>query len=223
MVGGDFYDVWPAGEDWMAIIGDVTGKGIEAAALTALVRHTVRAAAEFERSPARLLGLVDETLKKRPVLSVCTALCLRLRDDTVTLAAGGHPLPVHITPEGVGELGEYGPLLGAFEGVSWRELTVSMAPGQTLLAFTDGVTDARSEQGERFGMGRLYEALADLPVRSAAAVIAGVSRKLEEFQTAAHADDTAAIVLHRLGHSEGPEDFRQTPLRAHAPTITQVA
>jgi hypothetical protein len=88
-VGGDFYDVWSVGEDWMIVIGDVTGKGIDAAALTALVRHTVRTASEFESSPAALLAFVDRTLKKRPPLSVCTSLCLRVHDDTVTLAAGG--------------------------------------------------------------------------------------------------------------------------------------
>jgi len=78
LVGGDFYDVWPLGESWMMIIGDVTGKGVEAAALTALVRHTMRSASDFLTSPAELLAHVDRTLKHRPILSVCTALCLRL-------------------------------------------------------------------------------------------------------------------------------------------------
>jgi PAS domain S-box-containing protein len=96
MVGGDFYDVWAVRDSWLMAIGDVTGKGIDAAALTALVRHTLRAASEFDSSPARLLALVDATLKKRPALSVCTALCVRLRDHEATLAVGGHPLPLHV-------------------------------------------------------------------------------------------------------------------------------
>ncbi len=85
LVGGDFYDVWQVGESWMLLIGDVTGKGIEAAALTALVRHTFRSASEFESSPAALLAFVDATLKKRPTLSLCTALCLRLCDGRAEL------------------------------------------------------------------------------------------------------------------------------------------
>ncbi len=126
MVGGDFYDVWELGEDWMVLIGDVTGKGIEAAALTSLVRHTLRTASEFHASPAKLLSFVDATLKKRPTLSVCTALCLRLQDDRATLAVGGHPLPLHVTPEAVREVGEHGPLLGAFANVRWQDFTLRL-------------------------------------------------------------------------------------------------
>lgn len=197
VVGGDFYDVWSVGEDWMIVIGDVTGKGIDAAALTALVRHTVRTASEFESSPARLLAFVDNTLKKRPTLSVCTALCLRLQGDTVTLAAGGHPLPLSISPQGVGEVGEYGPLLGALPDVRWRDFTLRLEEGGTLVAYTDGITDARGEAGERFGLTRLCDTLGGLDGSTAAEVIQSLTRALDEFQSGAHADDTAALVLHR--------------------------
>jgi PAS domain S-box-containing protein len=99
-VGGDFYDVWETGESWMVTIGDVTGKGVEAAALTSLVRHTMRATAEFVTSPAELLARLDAILKRQPERSICTAICLRLEQDRVTLAIGGHPLPIQITPAG---------------------------------------------------------------------------------------------------------------------------
>jgi PAS domain S-box-containing protein len=198
MVGGDFYDVWSVGEDWMMIIGDVTGKGIEAAALTALVRHTVRTASEFESSPAKLLAFVDRTLKKRPTMSVCTALCLRLQRDRATIAIGGHPLPLYITSRDVVELGRHGPLLGAFDDVRWQDLTVSLDAGGTLFAYTDGFTDARDETGERFGFRRLRDTLAALRARSAAEVVESLTRTLDEFQTSAHADDVAALVLRRL-------------------------
>ncbi|HEV3070329.1 MAG TPA: SpoIIE family protein phosphatase [Solirubrobacteraceae bacterium] len=205
LVGGDFYDVWPIGEDWMIVIGDVTGKGIDAAALTALVRHTMRTASEFLSSPAELLAFVDGTLKKRPALSVCTALCLRLHDDALTLAAGGHPLPLYITSrgadgagEGVEEVGEHGPLLGALPDVRWQDHTLRLKDGATLVAYTDGITDALSEDGERFGLGRLCDTLRGLGGRPAGEVIQGMTRALDEFQSGAHADDTAAIALHRL-------------------------
>jgi len=197
LVGGDFYDVWPVGEEWMVVIGDVTGKGIDAAALTALVRHTMRTASEFVASPARLLAFVDSTLKKRSALSVCTALCLRLQGDTVTLAAGGHPLPLCIGAAGVNEVGEHGPLLGALADVHWHDFTLTLGAGETLIAYTDGITDARGEDGERFGLERLCDTLGGPGGRSAAETIKRVTRALDEFQTGAHADDTAAIALHR--------------------------
>jgi PAS domain S-box-containing protein len=197
LVGGDFYDVWSVGEDWMIVIGDVTGKGIEAAALTALVRHTVRTASEFVASPAQLLAFVDSTLKKRPTLSVCTALCLRLRGETVTLAAGGHPLPLCVGADGVTEVGQYGPLLGALPDVHWHDFEFQISDRSTLVAFTDGITDARGEGGERFELARLSDTLRELAGRPAAEVIDGLTCALDEFQSGAHADDTAAIVLHR--------------------------
>jgi PAS domain S-box-containing protein len=198
MVGGDFYDVWPVDGSWMMIIGDVTGKGIQAAALTALVRHTMRAASEFDSSPASLLALVDGTLKKRPALSVCTALCLRLHGDELTIAIGGHPWPLHITPDGVREVGEHGPLLGAFADARWRDLTLVLERGNTLMLYTDGITDARDGKAERFGLPRLRATLEQLRDRPAAEILQGVTRTLEEFQSASHADDIAAIAVRRI-------------------------
>jgi PAS domain S-box-containing protein len=197
IVGGDFYDVWAVRDSWLIVIGDVTGKGIDAAALTALVRHTVRTASEFDASPSALLEFVDRTLKKRPVLSVCTAMCVRLQGDRATLAVGGHPLPLHVSTEGVRELGEHGPLLGAFADACWREHEVHLKPGATLLAYTDGITEAQGEGEMRFGLGRLCEAVAELADRPAAEMMDGLARRLAEFQTGAHSDDTAAIALRR--------------------------
>ncbi len=208
MVGGDFYDVWQVGDSWMMIIGDVTGKGIQAAALTALVRHTMRTASEFQSSPAGLLAIVDGTLKKRAALSLCTALCLRLTDDELTLAIGGHPWPLHITPEGVREVGEHGPLLGAFADAHWQDRTLAIEPGSTLVMYTDGITDARDAHGGRFGLPRLCATLEELRERSAAEIPQELTLRLDEFQSAAHADDTAALVLRRLASRESPHRQR---------------
>ncbi len=215
IVGGDFYDVWAAGDSWMILIGDVTGKGIEAAALTATVRHTVRAAARFESSPAELLALVDSTLAQRPTLSVCTALCLRLDDGQITFAVGGHPLPLHLTGRGIAELGEPGPLLGAFPDALWRDFSYAMAPGSTLVAYTDGCTDARDREGERFGLERLRGTLEDLGTSSAAAVVERLTRTLRDFQLSGYADDAAAIVLRRSADGER-EQGQPAPAREPA-------
>ncbi len=204
-VGGDFYDVWDVNGGWMVLIGDVTGKGVEAAALTSLVRHTMRAISEFEVSPARLLAHVDSTLKKQGIRSICTALCLRLEDDRVTLAVGGHPLPLYITPGEVKPVGEPGPLLGGFPDASWHDVELELAAHSTLVTYTDGVTDAVGRDGTRYGLRRLRQTLAECrPDQSAADVIAGLTRALNEFQVGPHADDTAALVIRRLAsHREG--------------------
>ena len=99
-VGGDFYDAWEVNDGWMLVIGDVTGKGVKAASVTSLVRHTLRAASEFESSPALLLAHVDRALKKQRTLSICTALCLRLEGGRAALAVGGHPLPLRLDDAG---------------------------------------------------------------------------------------------------------------------------
>jgi PAS domain S-box-containing protein len=204
LVGGDFYDVWPVGDAWMLIVGDVTGKGVDAAALTALVRHTMRSASEFLASPADLLAHVDATLKHRSSLSVCTALCLRLEGSRATMAVGGHPLPLYVTEETVTTVGEHGPLLGAFTQAAWQEVTVELAAGSTLVAYTDGITDAVDQERGRFGLDRLQHVLCDVAGRPAAEVADSMTGALNAFQTGSHADDTAAIILHRPVHADAP-------------------
>ena len=161
----------------MLMIGDVTGKGIEAAALTSLVRHTMRAASEFESSPAELLARVDSILKKQRARSICTALCMRLFEDRALLAAGGHPLPLHVSSRGVNRVGEHGPLLGGFSDVSWENSTVELEPDSILVAYTDGVTDAIGADGTRYGLQRLCDTLAQFRGRSATAVIRRTHRR----------------------------------------------
>jgi PAS domain S-box-containing protein len=218
MVGGDFYDVWEVRDSWMMVIGDVTGKGIEAATLTALVRHTVRAASEFQASPAQLLAFVDATLKKRPSLSVCTALCVRLERDTAMLAVGGHPLPLHITPREIREVGEHGPLLGAFPDARWQDLALQLQADSTLVAYTDGITDAQGGGGRRFGLRRLCDTLAQLGDRPAVELMDNLTHRLAEFQAGTHTDDTAAIALRRL--SEGARSEARLQTHAVLPTGT---
>jgi PAS domain S-box-containing protein len=206
VVGGDFYEIWPVEDGWMIVIGDVTGKGIEAAALTALARHTLRAASEFRSSPAELLALLDRTLKQRPVLSVCTALCLRLEGHRVTLAAGGHPLALLLAGREVAEIGQPGPLLGAFAGAQWSEQSLELEPGAALFLYTDGVTDALGEGRERFGVARVSATLSELAGASAEQLVGGLAERLHSFQRGTATDDTAAIALRRTpaGGASGP-------------------
>jgi serine phosphatase RsbU (regulator of sigma subunit) len=198
-VGGDFYDFWEVEGDWLTMVGDVTGKGVGAATVTSLVRHTAWAASDFDHRPAAVLARVDAALKRRPSLSVCTALCLRLCDGRGTLASGGHPLPLLIGEHGVSEVGRHGTLLGAFTSVEWPEVTFEMLPGETLVAFTDGVTDTVGINDERFGLERLKEILTQVQNESPMAIRERLVAALEDFQVGAQADDTAIVIMRFVG------------------------
>lgn len=201
-VGGDFYDAWGVGDGWMMTIGDVTGKGFEAAALTSLVRHNLRAMSEFVSSPAELLARLDLVLKKQRGGSTCTAILLRLDEDGATLAMGGHPLPIRITSAGAEQVGEFGPMLGAFEGVAWRDTMVPLPPGSILVMYTDGVTDAVGTDGERYGQFRLRDTLDACRDFTASKVVRRLNDALANFQVGGHADDTAILAIRHMPEAD---------------------
>lgn len=198
-VGGDFYELWRVGEDWMLMLGDVTGKGVDAAALTALARYTAWEASQSDSSPGHVLSRVDAALKHRGSLAVCTALCVRLRGAQATIAAGGHPLPLLVRDGAVAEIGRHGSLLGALRNVDWMETTCVLAPGETLVAFTDGVTDTLGRDGERFGVERLKDLLAAAGERSAESTCRALADSLAAFQPGEQADDIAVVALRFVG------------------------
>ena len=198
-VGGDFYDFWEAGGEWMMMIGDVTGKGVDAAAVTSLVRHTAVTASDYEPGPVQVLRRVHSTLERQRTLSLCTALCLRFSGPRGTIAAGGHPLPLVVSGEGAFEIGRHGTLLGAFPESSWPETAFELRRGDTLVAFTDGVTDAVGERGERFGVERLREVLAGTYGLDAMDARARVAAALDAFQAGEQADDTALVIMRYVG------------------------
>jgi PAS domain S-box-containing protein len=203
-VGGDFYDVWEARGGWLLVIGDVTGKGPEAAAVTALVRHTLRATSEFVSSPAELLAHLDRALKRQRRRPICTAICLRLEGDQLDLAIGGHPLPIEVGPAGAQAVGEFGFILGAFDGAEWHDTRLELAPGHTLVLFTDGVTDAVGRDGGRYGFSRLRATLDECRQLPAGELIDALGHALRSFQAGEHADDTAALALRRQPASDRP-------------------
>jgi PAS domain S-box-containing protein len=201
-VGGDFYDAWAVSGGWMITIGDVTGKGFEAAALTSLVRHNLRAMSEFVSSPAQLLARLDLVLKKQRTGSTCTAMLLRLDQHGATIAMGGHPLPIRITSIGAEHVGDFGPMLGAFEGVAWRDTSLPLTPGNILVMYTDGVTDAVGTDGERYGQLRLHDTLDGCRDLTAGKVVERLNHALASFQVGDHADDTAILALRSVPEAE---------------------
>jgi PAS domain S-box-containing protein len=197
-VGGDFYDVFGVAEGWIALMGDVTGKGVGAATLTALVRHTARAVAEYEPAPARVLERVDASLRREPGPAICSAICARLEEWGVALAIGGHPLPLKAHGDGgVTKVGAPEPLLGAFPDGRWTQVECELGPEETLLLYTDGVTDTVGEKGERFGSERLRELLATHRTLAPEELVGRIDEALGDFSRGVRRDDVAVLALSR--------------------------
>jgi serine phosphatase RsbU (regulator of sigma subunit) len=196
-VGGDFYDVFRVDGAHMALLGDVTGKGVAAAALTSLVRHTAKTAAVFDARPSAVLAMVNKALRQRPRIAPVTMLCALLEDGAVTLAVGGHPPPLlKRSGRQCERVGRTGLLLGAIdEYPGAEEVTLRLEPGDTLLMFTDGVTDTPGEQG-RFGEERLRAAVDAAPAEPGA-LLEAVEAALDEFAVGAGFDDRAMLAVQR--------------------------
>jgi PAS domain S-box-containing protein len=149
-VGGDFYDLFATTENhWFAVIGDVCGKGAEAAAVTALARYTIRAAAAQRSSPAAILRWVNEAMLREGSSRFCTIAVAHLDRSApttrLTVAVGGHPAPLVLRTDGsVEEAGAGGTLIGLVEDPKLREATTALAPGDAVLLYTDGVTEAEA-------------------------------------------------------------------------------
>jgi serine phosphatase RsbU (regulator of sigma subunit) len=196
-VGGDFYDFVELDDGWLVIIGDVTGKGLQAATLTSLARHCTRFMCRIDPRPSAVLRAIDEALVAYGELSLCSALCLRLRDDEIVVSSGGHPLPLVVGADGeLREPGRPGLLLGIPEASGWYDEPLTLAPGETLLAYTDGATDARGADG-RFGEGRLRELLRERAGAPPAVLLAALDAELSAFRIGPQADDTAAVAIAR--------------------------
>ena len=218
-VGGDFFDVVELDEGFLAVVGDVTGKGVQAAALTALARYTLATAARFDPSPAAVVSLLNDVLVHRPDISLLTVACAHVvpteAGARLRLTSGGHPLPVLLRPgQAPTTIGRPGLLLGMTGAARWEQSEIELHPGDTLLFYTDGVTDTPSGS-ERFGEQRLLDALPDAPAEPRE-MIAGVQRALRDFQVGDVVDDRAMLALRLVGVGEGP-DHRSA---AHEPKVS---
>ncbi|MEA2449179.1 MAG: hypothetical protein QOG63_1111 [Thermoleophilaceae bacterium] len=186
-VGGDFYDLFELGDaGWAVAIGDVCGKGTGAAAVTALARYTVRAAAMRQEDPSQILALLNTALlTQRDDRRFATVLFGRLasngHDGSVSFefSSGGHPLPLLLSGNGGGgrEVGAPGTLLGIVGDPALGDHEVTLGPGDAVVLYTDGVTDAGAPEhvwtplelaaavGPTKGLGA--DAIAELMLRAA--------------------------------------------------------
>jgi PAS domain-containing protein len=151
-VGGDFYDLFSTGErEWFAVMGDVCGKGAEAATVTALARYTIRAAVMRHRSPAGILRWLNAAMLRQRAGRFVTLACVRLQLDadavTVTASCGGHPCPKILRTTGlVEELGANGTVLGILEHVELADRSARLTPGDALVLYTDGLTESNAPE-----------------------------------------------------------------------------
>jgi sigma-B regulation protein RsbU (phosphoserine phosphatase) len=200
-VGGDFYDVFQvADDDWVVCIGDVCGKGVEAAVVTALVRHSLRAAAVRVSQPSEMLRELNGALLRNRSDRFCTVGVLRLRRTgdiwSATVSSGGHPPPVLLRLEAPARpLGEPGSLLGVMDEVELYDATIPLAAGDTVLLYTDGVPEAR-RRGDFYGELRLIQ-VAEENLGRAAGLTEGLLADVLAFQ-GGHARDDIAIVAVRV-------------------------
>jgi serine phosphatase RsbU (regulator of sigma subunit) len=215
-VGGDFFDVVELDEGFMAIIGDVTGRGVEAAALTALARYTLATAARFDPSPSAVVRLLNDVLVERAGISLLTVACAYILPTptgaTMRLTSAGHPLPVlaRAGAPAPSTVGPRGLLLGMSANGRWSEQVIDLTPGDALVFYTDGVTDTPSGR-ERFGEDRLLAAIAE--AAGPVGMIESVQNALRDFQVGDVVDDRAMLAL-QLGNvpgAQGHDDHQMLP------------
>jgi PAS domain S-box-containing protein len=200
-VGGDFYDVVRLYSGWIGFVGDVTGKGAAAAAITARARYTMIAVAQLTGRAATALERVNLALVELGGLPFCTVACAQLHGDPragrVEVLSAGHPLPYVMRDGGAERVGRTGPLLGFDPDASWASQEVTVGPGEAIVLFSDGVIDTIGRGRERFGEGRLRELLATSAGASAAQLVERLDSRLLEFQDAEQRDDIALLVMRR--------------------------
>jgi serine phosphatase RsbU (regulator of sigma subunit) len=205
-VGGDFYDVFRTGsQNWSIVIGDVCGKGPEAAALTSLARYTIRTASSPETPPSEVLRTLHDSISSEESdLRFCTAALLRFepspngrRASGITLALGGHPPPLALRKSGkVDVLGEPGTLLGALPDPDVTDAVERLADGDALVLYTDGVLDV-GDPALADDPGWLANQLEKLAGKSPEKIADGLVAAAAKRHGGEPRDDVAVLVLQR--------------------------
>jgi sigma-B regulation protein RsbU (phosphoserine phosphatase) len=203
-VGGDFFDVFPLRERrWACVIGDVCGKGAGAAAVTAMARYTIRTAALEHDDPCAVLRVLNTAMRddetERPFLTACLVVLEPSPDGhaVATIAAAGHPLPLRRTACGeVIQVGREGDLLGVLPDPTFEPVTIELAPGDVLLLYTDGFTEARDFSGRQLGEAGLSRLLRETSSSDPDGVLDALVATLARHTDARHTtDDAAALAI----------------------------
>jgi serine phosphatase RsbU (regulator of sigma subunit) len=204
-VGGDFYDLFSVAEDeWIAVIGDVCGKGAEAAAVTALARYTIRTAAVRRRSPAAILRwLNDAMLRQQLDGRFCTIACVHLDmarpEIRATVACGGHPPALLRRADGtIEEIGPAGTLLGLVADPQLQDERIGLAAGDVLVLYTDGITEARAPD-RVLEQAALHGALCGVQPPTAQRIVEQLAALAVGKEGTPPRDDIAVLALRAVG------------------------
>ncbi|WP_433796267.1 PP2C family protein-serine/threonine phosphatase [Actinoplanes sp. CA-252034] len=217
-VGGDFYDLFPLRDGrWGFFLGDVSGKGVGAAAVTALARYTLRAATVYDPDPAAVLFNLNEVLYQeyRADARYCTVVfgILTPQPDgfTAVIASGGHPEPLVLRADGTAHHHRTrGRLVGVFPDSAYTNTVLTLRGGDTLLLYTDGITEARTGDAQsadhRFGIDAVARLAGTIAPADATTVIGAFTDLLDAFGDGL--DDDAAVMAisvpgDRRAHAEG--------------------
>lgn len=209
-VGGDFFDVFATSGGWIAMVGDVCGKGPEAAKLTALCRYTIRAATlvDDDAPPSGLVALLNRAiLANSPDLDFCTIAVVRFRHAgpgivQATCSVAAHPPILVARSNGrVDSITSFGGLVGVSPDTTYGDVDVELGAGDSLLLYTDGLTEARARRGHFFGESRLSRLLVDSLCASATDTIEAIERELAAFQDGAPLRDDVAVLAVRVAPS----------------------
>jgi serine phosphatase RsbU (regulator of sigma subunit)/anti-sigma regulatory factor (Ser/Thr protein kinase) len=200
VVGGDFYDVFPLADgSWGVAIGDVRGRGPEAAAVTAMARYTMRTAAQLGRTPAGVCRVLADAMDAdgdpEHLCSVIVgAITVGSTSAVLVCANAGHPPGVVLRRDGIEHLPPTGSVIGAFASESYGEHTILLQPGDAVVLYTDGVSEARRGD-EELGDHRLYELLREQYGRPSQEVADAVMAESRSFSSTRASDDAAVFVL----------------------------
>ncbi|MGA8986680.1 PP2C family protein-serine/threonine phosphatase [Aeromicrobium sp.] len=198
-VGGDFYEVFQRRPgEWVVVLGDVCGKGVEAAVVTALVRYSLRAAVVEHESPAEAMHLLNRIVLEHDTDRFCTVVLMYLRQVgsgwAADLCIAGHPAPVLVRPGEAPYSGQTtSSLVGVLDDPVFVDSHLELAPGDLLLLYTDGVTEGRRD-ADFFGDQRMLESI-DAHRGSTEGVVGGLLADVLEFQQGRTSDDMAVVSI----------------------------
>jgi serine phosphatase RsbU (regulator of sigma subunit)/PAS domain-containing protein len=199
-VGADFYDVYPARDGWGIVIGDVCGRGEDAAAVSAAARHALRAFAHLDADPATVLRNTNEIMLAeefggRFVTAIVAHLHWRDQALQVALGSAGHPAAVLVRQDGrIRALDGGGLPLGIFADAEPGIQSFALEPGEVLLLFSDGLTSACGPDLVHFE-NRLHDELAVLAGKPPTAVVSGVRELVLEFCQNRFRDDITMVAI----------------------------
>jgi sigma-B regulation protein RsbU (phosphoserine phosphatase) len=204
-VGGDFYDVFVIAESkWALLLGDASGKGVAAGLVASAVQARVNTAARLAHlDPETLMAAVDrDVYATTDGARYATAIygVIDASTSQLTMVNAGHPAVVIRTPQGevastTVALSATGSALGLIEAGTFRTHTITLAPGTLVLAYTDGVSEARNDADEEFGEARLMELIEGCHARSAADICSTLLGAVREFRGLRQDQDDVTVLV----------------------------